>query len=189
MKKHVFRIICIFFIVALLTLILINIPFRLTVDIDTYGVLARLNAGYEYEVRNVRIDGVLTRRIIRHGFGGGHFFGTLDIDGVDFLDGLDIENRLGVRVRPTYWASFFSTRGDEPGLFTLVYPSEFINFPHLNIHGFIGFSNSLNVFAIKIFEPNDDHQLKWYYENGLFLAAPAQSLSEAKAIYWAFFVD
>ena len=186
LKKFLLFIKKISFLLIAIILLLINIPFRFDVDINTYGVLGRLNDAYEYEVLNVRINGTITRRIIRDGFGGGFFIGNFVIEGFDFLDGVYVAGRWRTNTRGPS-AAFGTDRRGEPGIFVLRYFWPEIG-PHLSIHGYIGFSSLLNIFAIMLFEPMGNNLLGWNSENGLFFAAPTQNLGDAKNIYWSFFI-
>ena len=186
--------------------VFISITTTSTININTYGVLARMNPEshdyHYYVVRNVRIEGVLRRRIIDHGFRGGYFNGNFHIEDFDFLEGFDIESWIGVR--PAYTAIFsYSTReGGIIGFFSLIYHAPMIPILNINIHGRIGFSNSLNTFAMQIFEVRDEQGQSQAWRDwllftaspprvwdGLIFAAPANTLEEANTLFWSLFED
>ena len=187
MKKHFSKIVIFALIAVIVLSFLSNFTFKHDVDISTYGVLFRVGDGEWYEIRHVNISGTLYRRFSEHGFGRGSFSGYFSIEGFSFVG--DCYN---------YIVTFTSTAHSQGGAFLVSRQNASrgihgVAISHLEAYGWIDFINSLERFALKLFEQNpqldDENNLirDSLFFNGLVFVSPASDLSTAKAIYSSFF--
>ena len=182
MKKYISRIIKFLLLAGLIFFILTNITFRRNIDINTYGVLTKLNSENDYEVRNVRIQGTFLRRVSVHGFRGRGFRGTFYIEGFEYI-------WPDYVVRSNYPVSFNQHRAGE-----YVWLHSFIQLipggpVHSHSYGVMRFSSSMQVFAVRLLEKNNAGVRAWSWssEGGLIFVAPAEDLQSAMEIYKSFF--
>ena len=170
MKVRLGHVVFLLLVLGLGALILLNVTFRHDVYIRGYGVMFR--AGHqEYEVLSVHIEGTLSRRLWVHGFGGGGFYGRLEIEGF----GMPAVGFSATRDTP--WGIVYVRDGDGIGMWH-------------NPHGLIVFGDSLERFAVRLFEPVDVHSPNvygWDGADGLIFAFPGLDLGGATQIYESFF--
>lgn len=154
---------------GVVALIMLLIPNRYEITIQTSGVLGRLGDDY-YEKRDIHIDGVYTRSFFRQDVFGGRFI----VEGVDFTsDGSKITINADSNVgNIMLYTNFDSLRWNSG---TNIH----------NIWGTIFFSPKFEYFTILIPEPTGNPSLRtWSKKSGLFLSGPANNRSESLKILY-----
>jgi len=157
---------------GVVALILLLIPNRYEISIQTSGVLGRLGDEDFSEQRNIYINGVYTRSFFRQDV----FHGKFIIEGFDFTSDGSI-----VTLHPDSNVGNIMLYVNFDGLRRGSYIDRY------NTFGTIFFSPKFEYFTILIPEPTDNPTLRvWNGATGEFLSGPADNRSEALRVLYKF---
>jgi len=157
---------------GVVALIMLLIPNRYEISIQTSGVLGRLGEEDFSEQKDIYIDGVYTTSFFKPDVFRGEFI----VEGIDFTsDGSKITINADSNVGNIMLYTNFDSLRRNSGT---------------NIHNFWGtifFSPRFEYFTILIPEPTGNPSLQtWSKKSGLFLSGPANNRREALGILYKF---
>ncbi|MCL2753167.1 MAG: hypothetical protein FWE44_03355 [Defluviitaleaceae bacterium] len=169
MKKTARLSLRIAFCAGILFVVFGSLTFESEINIQTSGVLLRLDDVDNYEIRYINVNGILARRFFSHGFTRGSFKGNVYIEGFQFSDRL-----------PNHYFTFETGRNTAPNAFFVlggyIDNDNRTQFSH-NSYGDILSSLKLEEFVLLLFDDG------WNAESGLVFVAFVTTIEDALEIY------